>query len=179
MQKLQWFFHHVWKKMLWSFLQVEKNELLFLTSLQQNFVKSFINCIISLIFNSFLTNFLKTLPLHFLTHFSMTLSLCCYLSEIKLLDAKKNKLQNTRPQPNYLQFKELCLNWILQVLDGAQRWSSFHHRWLSWWFADWSSWLREPLILFDGNWVFHRSLFPRKEEIVDWWAAYLESEVSG
>ena len=49
-----------------------------------------------------------------------------------------------------------------------ERWSYLHHRWLFGWFVDWSPWLREPLILFDGNWVVHRSLFPRKEEIVEW-----------
>ena len=40
--------------------------------------------------------------------------------------------------------------------------------WLSWWFADLSSRLRENLIIFDGNWGVHISLFPMKEEIVEW-----------
>ena len=40
--------------------------------------------------------------------------------------------------------------------------------WLSWWITDWSSWLRDPLILFKGNWFLRRSLFPRKEEFDNW-----------
>ena len=57
---------------------------------------------------------------------------------------------------------------LLQVLNGSQSWSCLHRRWLSWWFADWISWLREPLSLFDGNWVLNRSLFSWKEEIINW-----------
>ena len=82
----------------------------------------------------------------------------------------KIKLQNTRQQPSFLQIKELSSSWFLktlQVLKGARSWSCLHHCWLSWWFTDWSSRLSEPLTHFDGNCIVHRSLFPRKEEIVE------------
>ena len=36
---------------------------------------------------------------------------CFFLFKTKLLGAKKNKLQNSRQQPNYLQIKELSSSW--------------------------------------------------------------------
>ena len=44
------------QKMLWSFLQVDKIGSHFLQFLQQNFIKIFTNCKISLIFNSLSIN---------------------------------------------------------------------------------------------------------------------------
>ena len=63
------------------------------------------------------------------------------------------------------EFSKLCWScWSLLALLVLQSWSCLHY----WWFADYSSRFREPLILFDVNWVVHRSLFPKKEEMIEW-----------
>ena len=112
---------------------------------------------------------------YFVSFFLSLLNKITRCKEIKLL-------QTTRQQPNYLQIKELSSSWVLkflQVLNGAQSRSCLHHWWLSWWFADWSSWVRELLILFDGNWVLHRSLFPRKEKNVEWLSHMFRVKIFG
>ena len=91
----------------------------------------------------------------------MTLSLCCYLSKIKLVDAKKfnYKTQDNNQfiyrSKSFRVAEEFCKFLLPSPV-------------LSWCFADWSSCLREPLILFDRNWVVHGSPLSRKEAIVEW-----------
>ena len=40
-----------------------------------------------------------------------------------------------------------------QAAEFSKSLFCLHRRWLSWCFADWSPWLREPLLLFNCNWV--------------------------
>ena len=94
----------------------------------------------------------------------MISSIRFYLIKIKLQDAKKINYK-TQDNNHFIYKSKSCrAAEFSKVLNGAQSWSCFKH----WWFADWSSWLREPLIFFDNKLVVHRSLFPRKEEIVEW-----------
>ena len=117
-----------------------------------NFVKNFTNRKTIFIFNKLSPIFL----------WPLNLSPGSYLFKIKLLVTKKlirNQIIYKSKSCRAAEFSKFCKFSI---------WFCLYHRWLSWRFADWSSWLREPLILFDGNWVLHRSVFPRKEEIVEW-----------
>ena len=105
----------------------------------------------------------------------MNLSLCSYLLKIILLDAEK--LIYKTPDNKQIIYKSKSCRAAEEFCKFSMERkvalpSSLVVRWLEV-FAQ-----RTPHPL-DGNWFVRRSLFPRKEEIVDAWATNLESGVSG
>ena len=117
---------------------------MFLSSLQQNFVKIFTNCIISLIFTNFSNKFFKKLYIcNLLTKFYMTLSPNSYLLKIILLDAEKLNYKSLGT--NKLFTNQRAVEQLKKFASSqwSAKWPCLRH----WWFADWSSLLREPLIL--------------------------------